>query len=142
MVFFRSIIFQVYFFASVCFFSLSIAIFAWLPYTVRFSFARTWGRSMLWVGRWLCGLRYQFEGLENIPDEPGVVLIKHSTVFETYAQLVVFPAHAWVLNLRMANDLTMVHQEVLPTDYQFDYLQQSIVGLGEFHYSLRVIGTG
>jgi len=97
MILLRSIIFQVYFFATVCFFSLLIAIFAWLPYSVRFSFARTWGRSMLWAGRWLCGLRYQFEGLENIPDTPSVVLIKHSTVFETYAQLVVFPPHAWVL---------------------------------------------
>lgn len=97
MIYLRSIIFQVYFFASVCFFALLIAIFAWLPYTFRFFFARTWGRSMLWVGRWLCGLRYRFEGLENIPDEASVVLIKHSTVFETYAQLVVFPPHAWVL---------------------------------------------
>jgi len=97
MILFRSILFQVYFFATVGIFSLLIAFFAWLPYSFRFSLARTWGRSMLWVGRWLCGLRYQFEGLENIPDEPSVVLIKHSTVFETYAQLVVFPAHAWVL---------------------------------------------
>jgi 1-acyl-sn-glycerol-3-phosphate acyltransferase len=97
MVYLRSIIFQVYFFASVCFFALLIAIFAWLPYTFRFFFARTWGRSMLWVGRWLCGLRYRFEGLENIPDDASVVLIKHSTVFETYAQLVVFAPHAWVL---------------------------------------------
>ena len=91
MILIRSIFFQVYFFASVCFFALLIAIFAWIPYSMRFVFANLWGKSMLWVGRWLCGMRYQFEGLENIPDEPSVVLIKHSTVFETYAQLVVFP---------------------------------------------------
>jgi 1-acyl-sn-glycerol-3-phosphate acyltransferase len=80
MIYLRSIIFQVYFFASICFFALLIALFAWLPYSFRFFFARTWGRSMLWVDRWLCGLRYRFEGLENIPDEASVVLIKHSTV--------------------------------------------------------------
>ena len=97
MILIRSILFQVYFFASVCFFALLIAVFAWIPYRMRFVFARLWGKSMLWVGRWVCGLRYQFEGLDNIPKDASVVLIKHSTVFEIYAQLVVFPAHAWVL---------------------------------------------
>ncbi len=52
---------------------------------------------MLWGGRVLCGLDYVIEGRENIPQEPSVVLIKHSTVFETYAQLAIFPPHAWVL---------------------------------------------
>lgn len=52
---------------------------------------------MLWVGRWLCGLRYQVEGEENIPDQASVILIKHSTVFETYAQLAIFPPQTWVL---------------------------------------------
>lgn len=97
MILFRSFLFQVYFYASVAIISSLIVLFSWLPYKRRFVFARLWGRSMLWAGRWLCGLRYQFEGLENIPDEASVVLIKHTTVFETYAQLVVFPPHAWVL---------------------------------------------
>lgn len=97
MILVRSLLFQIYFYASVCFIALCIVLFAWLPYKRRFIFARMWGLSMLWVGRWLCGLRYQFEGLENIPDEPSVVLIKHTTVFETYAQLVAFPPHTWVL---------------------------------------------
>lgn len=97
MILIRSFLFQMYFYVSVCIISLIIVLFAWLPYKRRFVFARMWSHSMLWVGRWLCGLRYQFEGLENIPDEPSVVLIKHTTVFETYAQLVVFPPHAWVL---------------------------------------------
>ena len=97
MILVRSLLFQVYFFATVGFFALLIAVFAWAPYRVRFAFAQLWGKSMLWVGRWLCGLRYEFEGLENIPKQASVVLMKHSTVFEIYAQLVVFPPHAWVL---------------------------------------------
>ena len=97
MIWIRSVLFQVYFFASVCFFALMVALSFWLPYRFRFTLARTWARSMLWVGRFLCGLRYQFEGRENIPDEPSVILIKHTTVFETYAQLVVFPPQSTVL---------------------------------------------
>jgi 1-acyl-sn-glycerol-3-phosphate acyltransferase len=97
MIYIRSFLFQVYFYASVGFFALLITIFAWAPYPMRFKLGHWWGISMLWAGRLLCGLRWQFEGLENIPDKPSVVLIKHSTVFETYAQLVVFPPHVWVL---------------------------------------------
>ena len=97
MILVRSLLFQFYFFASIALFSLSIALLAWAPYSMRFALARLWGKSMLWTGRWLCGLRYQFEGLDNIPKEASVVLMKHSTVFEVYAQLVVFPPHAWVL---------------------------------------------
>ena len=93
----RSLLFQVYFFASICFFALMCVLFSFLPYRKRFFFARVWGRSMLWVGRWLCGLRYRIEGEENIPDHASVILIKHSSVFETYAQLAIFPPQTWVL---------------------------------------------
>ena len=37
------------------------------------------------------------EGRENIPDTTSVIMIKHTTVFETYAQLAVFPPQTWVL---------------------------------------------
>ena len=52
---------------------------------------------MLFAGRFLCGLDYAVEGLENIPASPCVFMIKHTTVFETYAQLVLFPQQTWVV---------------------------------------------
>ena len=97
MVWFRSLLFQIYFFTSVCIAALLIAIFFWAPYEFRFSIARNWGKSMLVMGKWLCGLDYRIEGLENIPDSPSVIMIKHTTVFETYAQLAIFPPQTWVL---------------------------------------------
>ncbi len=53
---------------------------------------------MLWVGRIVCGLDYVIEGRENIPAKPSVIMIKHTTVFETYAQLAIFPPQTWVVN--------------------------------------------
>ena len=97
MVWVRSIAFQFYFFASVGLFATMIFLCAPLPFSVRFAFARAWGKSMLAVGRFLCGLDYEVEGLENIPDSPCVFMIKHTTVFETYAQLAFFPQQTWVL---------------------------------------------
>ncbi len=93
----RSLVFQFYFFASVTVASMSI-FFMWpFPFTVRSAIARNWGKSMLWVGRIVCGLDYVIEGRENIPAEPSVIMIKHTTVFETYTQLAVFPPQTWVV---------------------------------------------
>jgi 1-acyl-sn-glycerol-3-phosphate acyltransferase len=93
----RSLIFQVYFFVSVSLFA-ALVFLSWpFPFRLRFALARTWSRSMLWVGRVVCGLDYVIEGAENIPEEPSVIMIKHSTVFEAYAQLAVFPPQTWVI---------------------------------------------
>lgn len=97
MIWIRSLLFQIYFFASVCFFSMLCFVTVVFPYKWRFGFARMWGKSMLWAGRAMCGLDYVIEGEENIPDEPSIILIKHTTVFETYAQLAIFPPQTWVL---------------------------------------------
>jgi 1-acyl-sn-glycerol-3-phosphate acyltransferase len=93
----RSFLFQVWFYVSACIFSFMMAVLVWLPYHLRFVSAKIWSYVMLFGGRWLVGLRYQFEGLENIPDEACVILCKHSTVFEAYALIHLFPAQTWVL---------------------------------------------
>jgi 1-acyl-sn-glycerol-3-phosphate acyltransferase len=93
----RSLAFQAWFFVSVLLFA-ALVFLCWpLPHAVRFGLARTWGRCMLWGGRFFCGLDYVVEGRENLPDEPSVVMIKHSTVFEAYAQIVFLPQQTWVL---------------------------------------------
>jgi 1-acyl-sn-glycerol-3-phosphate acyltransferase len=97
MIWIRSLLFQLYFFVSVCFFSILCFLTVIFPYPVRFRFAKMWGQSMLWAGKFLCGLDYVIEGRENIPAEASIILIKHTTVFETYAQLAIFPPQTWVL---------------------------------------------
>jgi 1-acyl-sn-glycerol-3-phosphate acyltransferase len=76
----------------------SLVVLCWpFGHKACFAVARGWGASMLFAGRWICGLKYVVEGRENIPDDPSIILIKHTTVFETYAQLVFFPIQTWVL---------------------------------------------
>lgn len=67
------------------------------PYPLRFFIARRWSRGMLWAGRLLCGLDWHVEGQENLPPGASVIYIKHSTVFEAYAQIGIFPRQAWVV---------------------------------------------
>jgi 1-acyl-sn-glycerol-3-phosphate acyltransferase len=96
MIWLRSLLFQLYFFASIAVAGVLIFLSAPLPHSWRFSIVRTWARTMLFVGRIVCGLEYVIEGRENIPQIPSVIMIKHSTVFEAYAQMAVFPRQTWV----------------------------------------------
>jgi 1-acyl-sn-glycerol-3-phosphate acyltransferase len=101
MIWIRSLVFQCYFYFSVVVAATAIAGCSPLPYRVQFSIARGWGKSMLWAGRVLCGLDYVLEGAENIPRKPCVFMIKHTTVFEVYAQLAFLPAQSWVLKRQL-----------------------------------------
>ena len=97
MTFLRSLLFQIYFFASVVVAGTGVLLTAPFPGNGPFRITRGWCRGMLLVGKYVCGLDYVVEGAENIPDEPSVVMIKHASVFEVYAQVVVFPQQVWVL---------------------------------------------
>lgn len=60
--------------------------------------ARAWARLNLWLLHRLCGLDYRVEGREHIPERRCVVYWKHSSAWETIAQLLIFPeAQSWVL---------------------------------------------
>lgn len=96
MIWLRSLLFQFYFFLSICAAGVVIFVCALFPYHWRFAVARGWAHSMLFAGRVLCGFDYVIEGKENIPDVASVIMIKHSTVFEVYAQMAVFPPQTWV----------------------------------------------
>ena len=93
----RSLVFQLYFYVTVCIASMSIFILWPFPFRYRSAIARAWGKSMLHVGHFVCGLDYVIEGEENIPTVPSVIMIKHTTVFETYTQLAIFPPQTWVV---------------------------------------------
>jgi 1-acyl-sn-glycerol-3-phosphate acyltransferase len=75
-----------------------ILLCAWVPIRRRHIFSQGWGWTMLWLGKHLCGMDYRFEGLENIPKTGAhVTMWKHSSTWETMAQMIVFPPQSWVL---------------------------------------------
>lgn len=59
--------------------------------------ARHWVRLNFWLLKRLCGLEYRIGGRENIPTQTAVVYWKHSSAWETMAQLLIFPNQTWVL---------------------------------------------
>lgn len=68
-----------------------------LPPLVRYRIIAGWARLMLWIAGWLLGIRHRVEGLEHLPQRPGIILSKHQSAWETLAFQVIFPEHVQVL---------------------------------------------
>jgi 1-acyl-sn-glycerol-3-phosphate acyltransferase len=69
----------------------------WAPRRVHWAITVGWCRLGVWLGEVICGLRTSVEGLENLPDEPSVIMIKHTSTLETYWHVTVFPETTWVV---------------------------------------------
>jgi 1-acyl-sn-glycerol-3-phosphate acyltransferase len=92
-----SIVFTTYLFGSVAIYGSLVLLAAPFPRAVAYRLVLLWVDSVLWVLRVLCRLDFVVEGAEHLPDEPSVVLVKHSSAWETIAQLKILPAQTWVL---------------------------------------------
>jgi 1-acyl-sn-glycerol-3-phosphate acyltransferase len=94
---FRGFLFTFVMYGAALVISSLVVLLFWAPFSTRWALAVTWARTCLWAGRFFCGLDVHTEGLENIPQEPCVFYIKHSTALETYWQIAALPPSAWVL---------------------------------------------
>ena len=74
----------------------SIALLPFLTHTQRWSIAKTWAEINISLCENLCGLKYQIEGLENIPKKKCVLFVKHSSVYEIFILLKHFSPSSWV----------------------------------------------
>jgi 1-acyl-sn-glycerol-3-phosphate acyltransferase len=92
-----SIAFTTYLFLSVPIYGTVALLSAVLPRAVTYGIARSWARTLLRLLRALCGLDYVVEGREHLPSGSAVVLMKHSSAWETLAQIEIFPRQTWVL---------------------------------------------
>jgi len=63
----------------------------------RYRVISGWSHIMLFLARFICGIRYCVLGTENIPKKPTIVLSKHQSAWETLAFQKIFPPQVWVL---------------------------------------------
>jgi 1-acyl-sn-glycerol-3-phosphate acyltransferase len=78
-------------------FALMILVTFWAPSRVHWAITVRWCRLGVWLGDVICGLETNVEGLEHLPDEPSVIMIKHTSTLETYWHVTVFPKTTWVI---------------------------------------------
>lgn len=92
-----SILFTTYLFLSVPVYGVVALATAPLPRRATYAVAVAWVSSVFFWLRVLCRLDYVVEGREHLPRTSAVVLMKHSSAWETLAQLHMFPEQTWVL---------------------------------------------
>lgn len=93
----RSILFTCVLFLSVIPFALVVILVRPLGFSASVAVSRSWAYFINWTCKILCGLSFSIEGRENIPDQPCVVFLKHSSAYETIVQWLILPSQTWVL---------------------------------------------
>jgi 1-acyl-sn-glycerol-3-phosphate acyltransferase len=95
----RSLIYTTLLFLTTLFFGVVVLVSALLPLSIeqRYVIPRSWGRFLTWLAGVVCGLKYTVEGQENLPTEPFISLWKHSSTWDTFAQMFVVPPASWLL---------------------------------------------
>lgn len=59
--------------------------------------ARLYGRIMLEWARIACGIRYEVQGWEHVPDFPVILMAKHQSAWETIFMDARFPPQCWIV---------------------------------------------
>lgn len=97
MIWLRSMLYTAFLFLSVPVHATAVLLLAPFGHRVYYRAAVNWASVNLWLLEKLCGLRYQVDGLENVPDQPCVLYWKHESVFETMAGALALPPQTWVV---------------------------------------------
>ena len=68
-----------------------------IPFRARFHFIKQWAVVNSLMLKWICGLKYEIEGRENIPDGACIIMAKHASTWETIFLQRIFAPVTWVL---------------------------------------------
>jgi len=93
----RSILYTTFLFLSVPVHATAVILLAPFGHRVYYRVAVNWASVNLWLLEKLCGLRWEVEGLENVPEKSCVLYWKHESVFETMAGAIALPPQTWVV---------------------------------------------
>jgi len=97
----RSILFIVFVFVSGLLTGFTALLFFYAPRDFLWGLVINFCRLALWAGDFFCGLKIVVEGQKNLPDMASVIMIKHSSAFETYGHVPFFPRSTWVCKRSM-----------------------------------------
>ncbi len=68
-----------------------------VPYKYRSKLISSWSKITLHVLSFLCGLKFEISGQENIPETPCIIFCKHQSTWETMALQLLFIPQVWIL---------------------------------------------
>lgn len=65
-------------------------IFGLFPFAQRQRGLTLWNHTTIFLLKWVCGVRYQVVGRDNIPEQVCVIAAKHQSAWETYFFQILF----------------------------------------------------
>ena len=81
--FLRSLLFSLLIIVATVVWALACFGFVFLPYRQRYWMITRWNAFITLAARYVCGIRWQLKGVENLPDAPVILLSKHQSAWET-----------------------------------------------------------
>ncbi len=63
----------------------------------RYRLITGYNHTVIWLARWVLGIRYVVRGREHLPAMPALIMSKHQSAWETVAFLCLFPPVAAVI---------------------------------------------
>ncbi len=94
LIFLRSLVFNVLFYALLIFWLLLAIPTFLMPRRAILTVAEWWAKSSIVLMRVICGTKVEYRGVEKIPKGPLIVASKHQSMWETFALLPFFAAAA------------------------------------------------
>jgi 1-acyl-sn-glycerol-3-phosphate acyltransferase len=93
----RAVLFNACFYLNTMFYMIVCLPVLLLPRRILWRAVDSWTSVNLWLLRNICGIRFEFSGIERIPPGPLIVASKHQSTGETYALLGLFADPVYVL---------------------------------------------
>lgn len=98
MILLRSIVFVIWFYATMAFWGLAYMPAVLMGDDKRIWHAmRGWGRTTVWGLRWICNVRIKFEGLEHAPKGAALIASKHQATLDTVLPVLIVSEPVFVV---------------------------------------------
>lgn len=93
----RSVLFNVAYVAWTLAVSVLLVLVLPLPRPFMVEGKRLWTGGIVFLARWIAGIRHQARGLENLPKGPVILAVKHQSAWDTFFFDSILPDAVYVL---------------------------------------------
>lgn len=63
---------------------------------LRHKIMLSWAHIFTWMAKYVCGIKYEVKGQENIKEWPAIIASNHQSMWETMSLNTIFPSHVWI----------------------------------------------
>ena len=87
----------------IAFVILSIMYFSSAKYETKYIIAKLYGTFFIKSLEYICDIRYEVEGDDNVPNFPCVIALNHQSFWDNIIVILLFPMQSWVVKKELYN---------------------------------------